>query len=95
MEDSKKQDLFDKLTKKLAESFVDEVRGLDEKSLRDRVVTLSKELEDVRDEQKEDKTLNALKEQLKDLNGGYNDLKKEKTNRLKYLILTLENRGKL
>ena len=95
MEESKRDVEMDKLVKKLPESFVDDVRASDEKTLRDKVVNLSSELEEAIETQKSDATLNALKEQLKDLNGGYNDVKKEKRNRIKYVLMTLESRGKL
>lgn len=95
MEDSKRKDLIEKLNKKLPESFVDDVRAADEKSLRDKIVELSKQVEDVVESMKNDNTLNSLKEQVKDLSGGYNDVKKEKRSRLKYILLTLEERGKL
>ncbi len=95
MEESKVAARLEKLVKKLPDSFLDDVKISDEKTLRDKIVALSKEIEDVKETQKADRTLSALKEQLKDLNGGYNDLKKEKTNRLQFIILTLEERGKL
>lgn len=95
MEESKRQATLEKLQKHLAESFVDDVRVADEKAMRDKIVQLSKELEDHDEIKKNDSTLNALKEQVSDLNGGYKDARKEKSNRLKYVILTLEERGKL
>jgi polynucleotide 5'-kinase involved in rRNA processing len=87
--------VMEKLMKKLPDSFVSSVRAGDERTLKDLVVNLSKEIEDVREQQKEDSTLNALKEKMKDLNGGYQDVKKEKTNRLKFILMSLESKGKL
>lgn len=95
MEESKRKSTMEKLTKKLPDSFLDDVKVADEKSLRDKIVQLSKEVEDCDEEKKNDSKLNALKEQLKDLNGGYKDARKDRTDRLKYIILTLEERGKL
>jgi hypothetical protein len=95
MEESRRDAEMDKLVKKLPESFVDDVRASDEKTLRDKIVNLSSELEEAVETQKADSTLKALKEQLKDLNGSYNDVKKEKRNRIKYVLMTLESRGKL
>ncbi len=95
MEESKRKATMEKLNKKLPESFIDDVKVADEKNLRDKIVQLSKEVEDLDDTKKSDPTLNALKEQLKDLAGGYRDAKKDRTDRLKFILLTLEERGKL
>lgn len=95
MEESKRKNTLEKLMKKLSESFVDDVKVADEKTLRDKIVQLSKEIEDIEEAKKADATLNSLREQVKDLAGAYKDAKKEKTDRLKYVILTLEERGKL
>jgi len=95
MEESKRKATIEKLNKKLPESFIDDVKVADEKSLRDKIVQLSKEVEDIDETKKSDPTLNTLKEQLKDLAGGYRDAKKDRTDRLKFILLTLEERGKL
>lgn len=95
MEEQKRRDTLDKLENSIEETFVDEVRVADEKLLRDKIVNLSKEIEDVEESKRTNTTLNSLKEQMKDLSGGYKDLKKQKNARLKYVILTLEERGKL
>lgn len=95
MEESKRQNALDKLTTKIVESFLDEVKVSDEKTLRDKIIQLSKEVEDLDEIKKNDATLNALKEQMRDLGGGYRDARKEKTNKLKYVILTLQERGQL
>jgi uncharacterized coiled-coil DUF342 family protein len=84
-----------KLEKKLEETFVDSVRSLSEGEMKDKVVSLSQELEKVSQMQKEDVKLNELKDQLKDFNGGYNDSKKEFKKRIQYLLLLLESKGKL
>jgi hypothetical protein len=95
MEESKRKAVMEKLNKKLPESFQDDVKVADEKTLRDKIVSISKSVEDLDEEKKNDAKLNALKEQLKDINGGYKDARKDLTDRLKYIILTLEERGKL
>jgi hypothetical protein len=84
-----------KLEKSIEETFVDSVRALSEPEIKNRLVNIAKELEDVQNEQKENAQLNELKEQLKVLNSGYSELKKEKKKRIKYLLLLLESRGKL
>jgi len=95
MEETRRKATLEKLTKSLEETFVDDVRVADEKTLRDRIVRLSKEIEDLDESKKTDKNLNTLKDQASDLSGAYKDAKKEKTTRLKYVILTLEERGNL
>lgn len=95
MEESKRKEAIEKLLKKLPESFVDDVKIADEKTLRDKIINLTKEVEDIDDKKKNDSTLNHLKEQVKDLNGGYKDARKERTDRVKFILFALEERGKL
>ena len=95
MEETKRKATLEKLSKKIEETFVDDIRTADEKNLRDKIVQISKQLEDHDETKKNDGTLNNLKEQVADLNGGYRDARKEKSDRLKYVILTLEERGNL
>lgn len=95
MDQPTRKNTLERLMKKLAESFVDDVRVSDEKTLRDKIVQLSKEIEDIEEAKKTDANLNSLREQVKDLAGAYKDAKKEKTDRLKYIILTLTERGKI
>lgn len=95
MEKTKKAVALEKLSKQLSEVFVDEVRAADVKALKEKIVQLSKEIEDIEEAKKSDTRLNTLKEEIKDLAGAYRDAKKEKAARLKYVILTLEERGDL
>lgn len=95
MEELRRKSKMEKLTKKLSDTFLDEIKVAGEATLRDKVVQLSKEVEDLDEIKRNDATLNALKEQMKDLSGGYKDARKDKTDRLKFIILTLEERGKL
>lgn len=95
MEESLKKDRIQKLERKLTETFIDEVRGLDEKGLRDKIVNLSKEIEDIDRAKEADADLAALKDKVKELAGAYFDAKKDKTNKLKYVLLLLEEKGKL
>ncbi len=95
MEESLKKDRIQRLEKKLTETFIDEVNGLDEKGLRDKVVTLSKEIEDIERAKEADADLAALKDRVKELAGAYSDAKKDKSNKLKYVLFLLEEKGKL
>jgi len=86
---------FLKLEKQLDPSFAIEVQKADEPALKNLVLSLAQDVEVIEETKKADATLNALKEDLKDLSGGYRDAKKDKTNRLKYILMVLEGRGKL
>lgn len=83
------------LGKSIDESFVDSVRGLPSDDIKSKIVELNQTMNEQKELQKEDVKLNELKEQVKALNGGYNDIIKEKKKRLNYLLLLLETRGKI
>jgi len=84
-----------KAEKKLDDMFVSEIKVADLAKLKEMIVKFSKEVEEIESAKAADPTLNSLKEQLKDLNGGYNDARKEKKNRLQYIILKMQERGML
>ncbi len=93
--ESKKQKNIERLEKALPEHFVDSVRASNESHLKDMIVTLSQEIENIDEMMKSDPTLQSLREQIKDLSGGYRDAKRDKQNRLKYILAVLESKGKL
>lgn len=95
MEQGKRQKALEKLESKLTETFVDEVKTASEQRLRDLVVQLSKEIEEIEDHKESDPELKSLKEQLKELSAPYRDAKANKRNGLKYVLLVLEERGKI
>lgn len=85
------QEKLDKLETKLSTDFVLEIKkNSNPESLKDHVVKLSKEIEDIEELMKADAKLQTLKEQLKDLSSGYRDVKKEKNQRRKYVLLTMK-----
>jgi uncharacterized coiled-coil DUF342 family protein len=84
-----------KLEKKLEDTFIKETKASNNEAIREEIVKLSKRLEDIDQEKKADGKLNTLKEDLKDLNGGYRDAKKAVSTKVQYLILTLTERGNL
>lgn len=86
---------MNKLTKKLNEDFVTEVNHSQTDQLQKLVVTLSNEIKEINDSKKADVALGKLKEDLKDLNGGYRDAKKERQVRIEYILLALQGRGAL
>jgi hypothetical protein len=95
MEESQNALKMQKLEKQLEETFVDEVRAASNENLMDRVINLSKEVEDNQNDKKNDGKLNSLKDDVKALAGGYNDLIKDKKKRIQLILLLLEERGKL
>lgn len=82
---------LDKLESKLDENFVLEIKKNNSSDfLKDQVVKLSKEIEDIEEQMKADVKLNTLKEQVKDLSSGYRDVKKEKNKKRQYILLTMK-----
>jgi len=89
--DEKIQDL----RKKLDDLFTDEIKTLDNDALKEKIVQLSKQVEDVDQEKAKDGKLKQLRTQKSDLEGGYRDRKKEIDRRRQYALLTLQERGGL
>jgi hypothetical protein len=86
---------LEKLEKAMSDTEVSEIKVADSKKLKDMVYQLSQKIEEIETEKSADKNLNAAKEVMKDLNGGYNDLLKPKKNMLKYVLLTLQSKGQV
>lgn len=84
-----------KLVDKLDEEFVVEVNSMANDKVKDLIVNLNKEVEDLQDQKKNDPKIKALSEDLKDLRGGYNDVLKPKKTKIQYLLLLLEERGNI
>lgn len=92
------QELDDKLQtlrKKLDDNFVDSVKAKQNDDLREMIVGLSKEIQDVDQEKAKDNTLKTLRTQKSDLEGGYRDKKKFVDQKRQYVLLTLQERGNL
>lgn len=82
-----------KLEKKIGADVAKEMQASDGAKLKEVVVSLSKDIENIETAKADDGKLNTLKEQLKDLNGAYGDARKEKKQKLQYAILLLQERG--
>jgi len=89
--DEKIQDLKDKLD----ENFVKEVKASSPEALKEKIVQLSKRVQEIDDEKAKDGKLKTLRTQKSDLEGGYRDRKKEVDRQRQYVMLTLMERGNL
>jgi len=83
----------EKMEKKFDDTFVSETRSKTESQLKESLLGYMKEVKKNEDLKKEDATLNALKEQLADLNGGYSDTKKAITDKMNYIFELMKERG--
>ena len=82
-----------KLEKKLGADLSVELGKSSNDRLKELIVNLSKEIEQIEQERDADAKLQELKEMLKDLNGGYSDAKKDRKIRLQYCLMLLQERG--
>lgn len=89
--DNKLQDL----KKKLDDLFTDEIKVLGADALKEKVVQLSKQVEEVEQEKAKDGKLKQLRSDKSDLEGGYRDKKKLIDRQRQYVLLTLQERGNL
>lgn len=90
MEKTATERKIEKLEKKLDVDFKIEVQKSGVAELNSKVVELSKRIQEVDDDKQNNVTLQSLKEQLKDLNGGYSDARKAIKNKLEYILATLK-----
>lgn len=93
MDKSKLEKKMEKLESKLDTDFRVEVQRANLSELKDKVVNYSKAIQEIDDARDADQTLNSLKEQIKDLSGGYRDAKKAIKNKLEYVINTMKLNG--
>ena len=84
-----------KLASKLDSDFTTEANSMADDKVKDMIVNLSKQVEDLQEQKKNDSQIKVLAEDLKDLRGGYTDLIKPLKQKTQYLLLLLEDRGKL
>lgn len=91
----KKDNKVNKLEGKLPDSFVDEVKMSSADKLHQVLAEVSNKIGDIKKQQKEDATLNALKEQVKDLSGGYRDVRKIEELKQEYVLSMMKERGML
>jgi hypothetical protein len=93
MEDSPTEQKLKKLEKKLDADFMTEVQKSDPAALKERVLKYSREIQNVEDSMKADTKLQAMKEQVKDLSGGYRDAIKFTKARLEYVLAVMKLNG--
>ena len=93
MQDSPTEIKIKKLEKKLDADFMLEVQKSDPQSLKDKVLKYSREVQNIEDSMKGDVKLQSLKEQVKDLSGGYRDAIKITKARLEYTLAVMKLNG--
>ena len=82
-----------KIEKKLGSNVATELRALSTDKIRDMIINLSNEMADNEALKKDDVVRSRLMEDLKAINDGYGDIKKDKVLRVQYLLATLTDRG--
>lgn len=75
--------------------FTDEADSFDVDRLKAEIVAAEKNIYIVDKEKEENAKLKDLKEQLKDINGGYSDAKKFQTAKMQYCLFLLESKGEI
>lgn len=85
----------EKLEKAVGENFAEEFRSAADERVKDKIVDLSKEIEQQLASKKDNQKRIELAAQVSALNGGYNDLIKKMKTEIKFLLDILESRGKL
>lgn len=82
-----------KLSKKLPTGFTESVDGMSEEEIKRVIVESEGNIYTLENEKEKDSKLNAAKEVMKELGGGYRDAKATQTAKIKYCLFVLENRG--
>jgi hypothetical protein len=85
----------DKLAGKIDAEFVETSLSMQDGQIKDMVVSMSKELEDLKLKKKEDPKISSLAADLKALRDGYKDLINPIKFKIQFLLVLLEERGKL
>ena len=93
MEKTKLEKKMEKLEKKLETDFRVEVQRSSGAQLKEKIVNYSKAIQEIEDAKDADEKLNALKEQIKDLSGGYRDAKKAIKDKLEYVLGVMKTNG--
>lgn len=86
MEQTYLEKKIEKLEDKLDSDFKSSVRSVNQSQLKDMIVELSNKIQDIKDAQDADSSLQSAKEQVKDLSSGYRDARKGLKNRLEYIL---------
>jgi hypothetical protein len=82
-----------KLEKMLSDEFKWKVQKGDVDELKNLIVSLSKDVEKNEADKDADAILNSAKEVVKDLGGGYSDVGKVLRGKVKYILLTMKEKG--
>ncbi len=82
-----------KLLDKVPQSVADAIPSMKEEELRERIVACEALIVDLESGQDSSARIKALKEELKDLVGGFRDTKKAEEATIKYCIWTLRKQG--
>jgi hypothetical protein len=93
IENSQLEQKLEKLKAKLPESFLDEVKVMNENGMKDTALKYAKEMENIDDNRKADSKLQAIIEQKKDLDAGYKDAKKFSRMKMQYVLATMKLNG--
>lgn len=86
---------INKLIAKLPPGFVDDAAGMDGNKLRAEIIKAETSLREVDAAMKADEKLAGAREIVKDIVGGYNDVKKAQRAKIAYVLHVLEERGEL
>lgn len=82
-----------KLTEKLSETFISEVKAMGAETLKAEALKYAKEMENIEDEKKADEKLQNLLLLKKDLEAGYKDRKKYSKMKMQYILGTMKLNG--
>jgi transketolase len=84
---------MEKLEKNLDSDFKMEIQKMNQDKAKNLVVELSQQVQAIDSAKAEDDKLNALKEQVKDLAGGYRDARKLPATKLQYVLAIMKENG--
>ena len=90
---SKDNEFPKKLLDKVPSNLVDTIPTMKEEELRERIVACEAAVVDLEEAQEDSDRIKVLKEELKDLLGGFRDAKKAEEATIKYCIWALKNQG--
>jgi len=93
--DEAKENKLQKLMKKVEETFVDSVRAASNEKLRDEIIKLTGEIDEQMESKKNNTVLAEHRANAKALADGYNNVIKDRKDRISLIMLLLESRGNL
>lgn len=93
VEESKLEKKMGKLTEKLSETFISEVKEMKPDQLKESALKYAKVIENVDDEKSNDAKLQAVLSQKKDLEAGYKETKKYAKMKMQYILGTMKLNG--